>query len=148
MKTTFECSRCGLLKSTVEATGKKCLQDMRMGTTLVGVHDFKCSQCKKSFCEHFESDFDRFIKTPNKTLAGLLEGAEKRFTEEYEKAYGNIIDTTGGNPWFVTFLRQELIKAFEAGRPTELSIGQLRQFLNERDWSKQITNEEIKIWLQ
>jgi hypothetical protein len=84
----------------------------------------------------------------NKTLAGLLEGAEKRFTEEYEKAYGNIIDTTGGNPWLVTFLRQELIKAFEAGRPTELSIGQLRQFLNERDWSKQITNEEIKIWLQ
>lgn len=35
-----ECKRCGLLKSTVEATNAKCIPDRRMGTTLEGVHDF------------------------------------------------------------------------------------------------------------
>lgn len=59
-----ECKRCGLLESTVLATETKCIPDRRMGTVLEGVHDFisECG-CPTKYCKHYESDFDKYIKT-------------------------------------------------------------------------------------
>jgi len=65
MKTNKECKRCGLLKSTIEATNHKCIPDRRMGTELEGVHEYTNCNCKVKYCIHYESDFENFIKTNN-----------------------------------------------------------------------------------
>jgi hypothetical protein len=46
IKEEIECKRCGLLKSTVDSNGTKCIPDKRMGTILEGVHEFPFGSAK------------------------------------------------------------------------------------------------------
>lgn len=44
---------------------------------------------------------------------------------------------------------QEFIKkVYEAGKPTEINISQLRTWINEKPKDRLVTNEDIKVWLE
>lgn len=39
-------------------------------------------------------------------------------------------------------------KVYEAGKPTETNISQLRTWINEKPKDRLVTNEDIKVWLE